>query len=134
MYLEKLSMKDRLAVVTGAGNGIGFSCAEALAESGATVFIADIDEEAARTAANRLSKSGYKADWDQLDVTNSSAVSSCVRKIVDRYGMVDVLVNNAGIGKTFEPAEDMTDEVWHAVLDVNLNGLFWCCRAFGKEY
>ncbi|MGB1915464.1 MAG: SDR family NAD(P)-dependent oxidoreductase [Paracoccaceae bacterium] len=133
MYLEKYSMKNRLAVVTGAGNGIGFACAEALAESGALVFIADIDMEAARAAANKLSNLGYKTDWDQLDVTDSSAVNACAQKIVDRYGKVDVLVNNAGIGKTFEPAEDMKDEVWHATLDVNLNGLFWCCRAFGKE-
>jgi len=133
MYLEKLSMKDRLAVVTGAGTGIGLACAEALAETGAAVLIADVDKEAARSAANRLTKSGYQVDWEQLDVTDSSAVNSSVKKIVDRYKKVDVLVNNAGIGKTFEPAEDMADEVWHATLDVNLNGLFWCCRAFGKE-
>ena len=66
MYLEKYSMKNRLAVVTGAGNGIGFACAEALAESGALVFIADIDMEAARAAANKLSNLGYKTDWDQM--------------------------------------------------------------------
>ena len=133
MYLEKLSMTDRIAVVTGAATGIGFACAEALAEAGATVVIADLDEAGAQSAAINLVDSGYRADAEQLDVTDSIDVNGLVGRIIDRYGKIDVFVNNAGIGKSFEPAEDMTDEVWHATLDVNLNGLFWCCRAFGKE-
>lgn len=133
MYIEKLSMTDRVGVVTGAGTGIGFACAEALAEAGATVVIADIDETSAQRAVSKLVDRGYRASAEQLDVTDSTAVNALAGRTIDRYGKIDMLVNNAGIGKSLEPAEDMTDEVWLATLDVNLNGLFWCCRAFGKE-
>ena len=129
MYLEKYSMKDRLAVVTGAGNGIGFACAEALAESGALVFIADIDMEAARAAANKLSDLGYETGWDQLDVTDSSAVNACVKKIVDQYGKVDVLVNNAAHQMTFETLEDIPDEEWERTFATNIHAMFYLAKA-----
>ncbi len=133
MYLEKLSMTDRIAVVTGAGAGIGLACAEALAEAGAIVVIADVDEASARIAASRLLDAGFRGDAERLDVSDSAGVNAVLREVLARHGKVDVLVNNAGIAKSFEPAEDMSDEVWLKTLDVNLNGLFWCCRAFGKE-
>ena len=127
MYLEKFRLDGRIAVITGAARGIGFATAEALSEAGATVVIADMDGKAAEEAAARL-----KADWIVLDVTNSKAVDACCAEIIKRHGRVDILVNNAGIAKSFIPAEAMDDATWLSVLDVNLNGVFWCCRSFGN--
>ena len=75
MYLEKFSLKDRVAVVTGAGRGIGLEIAGALADAGATVIVAEIVEEAGRAAAQRLTQAGRRADFYQLDVTDSAAVT-----------------------------------------------------------
>ena len=127
MYLEKFRLDGRIAVITGAARGIGFATAEALSEAGATVVIADMDGKAAEEAAARL-----KADWIVLDVTNSKAVDARCAEIIKRHGRVDILVNNAGIAKSFIPAEAMDDATWLSVLDVNLNGVFWCCRSFGN--
>jgi NAD(P)-dependent dehydrogenase (short-subunit alcohol dehydrogenase family) len=127
MYLEKFRLDGRIAVVTGAARGIGLATAEALSEAGATVVIADMDGKAAADAAAKL-----KADWIALDVTNSKAVDACCAELVKRHGRIDILVNNAGIAKSFVPAEVMDDDTWQSVLDVNLNGVFWCCRAFGN--
>jgi len=132
MYLEKFSLTGQVAVVTGAGTGIGFASAEALAEAGALVVIADLDAASGQLAAEHLSERGYASDAEALNVADSAAVNHALKNILTRHGKVDILVNNAGIGKSFEPAEDMSDEVWLKILDVNLNGLFWCCRAFGK--
>ncbi|MGI9616629.1 MAG: SDR family NAD(P)-dependent oxidoreductase [Acidimicrobiales bacterium] len=133
MYLEKYSLDDKVAVVTGAAQGIGFATAHALAEAGATVVIADIDAEAGEAAATRLVELGYKADSETLDVTDSDAVNRVLERILSNHQVVDILVNNAGIAKSFDPAEDAADETWLRTFDVNLNGLFWCCRAFGKQ-
>ena len=132
MYLEKFRLDGKVAVITGAARGIGFATAEALSEAGAHVVISDMDGEAATKAAQALSAQGFKADSIVLDVTDPRAVERVQAEIVKRHGKVDVLVNNAGIAISFKPAETMDDYSWNKVIDVNLNGVFWCCRAFGK--
>src|SRR5262249_21134626 len=76
-------------------------------------------------------KAGFKADVLQLDVTKPAAVTAAADQIVSRHGGVDILVCNAGVAFN-TPAEEMTDEQWLKVIDINLNGVFWCCRAFGR--
>ena len=132
-YLDKFKLDQKVAVVTGAARGIGFSCAQALAEAGASVVLTDMNAGLLDTAVNELRAMGFKADAEVLDVTDSEAVQRAHDAIVQQHGRVDVLVNNAGIAISNHPAETMTNEVWNKVIDVNLNGLFWCCRTFGKR-
>jgi NAD(P)-dependent dehydrogenase (short-subunit alcohol dehydrogenase family) len=132
MYLEKFKLPGKTAIVTGAGQGIGLACAEALAEAGARVVIADRDAEAAGRAGKDLNGKGYRVDVALMDVTDSGRVSQVADELVSRYGHVDILVNNAGVARSETPAEIVTDEHWLNVVDVNLNGTFWCCRAFGR--
>jgi len=133
MYLDKFKLTGRVAVVTGAGRGIGLATAEALAEAGATVVLTDMNPELLSGATKSLAAKGHKVDSEQLDVTDSAAVQNAHDAVVARHGPVHILVNNAGIAISNHPAETMTDEVWTKVIDVNLNGLFWCCRAFGRS-
>jgi NAD(P)-dependent dehydrogenase (short-subunit alcohol dehydrogenase family) len=133
MYLEKFKLGGRVALVTGAGQGIGLACAEALGEAGAKVIIADRDPKAAATASDSLKAKGYQAEIVVMDVTNSARVSEVADQLVAQHGKIDILVNNAGIARSETPAEKVTDEHWLNVIDVNLNGTFWCCRAFGRH-
>jgi NAD(P)-dependent dehydrogenase (short-subunit alcohol dehydrogenase family) len=133
MYLEKFKLGGRTAVVTGGGQGIGLACAEALAEAGARVVIADRDAGIAADGQAALKAKGFDTEIAILDVTDSVAVSATADQLAAKYGNVDILVNNAGIARSETPAETVTDEHWLNVIDVNLNGTFWCCRAFGKH-
>ena len=131
MYLEKFRLDGKIAVVTGAARGIGFATADALSEAGATVIITDRNGDAAANAAAELSAKGRKADNALLDVTDPRAVEKVHAAIIAKHGRVDILVNNAGIAISNRPAETMDDPTWLKVIDVNLNGVFWCCRTFG---
>jgi NAD(P)-dependent dehydrogenase (short-subunit alcohol dehydrogenase family) len=119
--------------VTGGGQGIGLACVEALAEAGARVVIADRDSKVASAAQAAMKAKGYDTETVLMDVTDSARVTQVADDLAARYGKVDILVNNAGIARSETPAETVTDEHWLNVLDVNLNGTFWCCRAFGKH-
>jgi NAD(P)-dependent dehydrogenase (short-subunit alcohol dehydrogenase family) len=132
MYLEKFRLDGKVAVITGAGRGIGFATAEALSEAGALVIITDMDSASADAARDALMARGRKAASARLDVTDPRQVESVCAALLQSHGRIDILVNNAGIAISFIPAEAMDDASWLKVLDVNLNGLFWCCRAFGK--
>jgi NAD(P)-dependent dehydrogenase (short-subunit alcohol dehydrogenase family) len=133
MYLEKFKLGGRIAVVTGAGQGIGLACAEALAEAGAKVIIADRDPNLADAGCASLKAKGHDAEIVIMDVTDSGRVSEVAAQVAAQHGRIDILVNNAGIARSETPAETVTDEHWLNVIDVNLNGTFWCCRAFGKH-
>ena len=133
MYLEKLKLDDRVAVVTGAGQGIGFACAQALGEAGAKVVVADLLKDRVESGVAALKKLGLKASGVALDVTKSKEVDKAAAAIVAEHGRVDILVNNAGVAKSDVRAEDTSDDHWRFHMDVNLDGLFWCCRAFGKQ-
>jgi NAD(P)-dependent dehydrogenase (short-subunit alcohol dehydrogenase family) len=133
MYLEKFKLDGRTAVVTGGGQGIGLACAEALGEAGARIVIADRDPAMAEAASAALKAKGYATEAVTMDVTDSARVSEVAAELTRRHGKVDILVNNAGIARSETPAEKVADEHWLNVVDVNLNGTFWCCRAFGRH-
>jgi NAD(P)-dependent dehydrogenase (short-subunit alcohol dehydrogenase family) len=133
LYLQKYKLDGRVAVVTGGGQGIGFACAQALAEAGAKVVIAEVMPDRVGQARGALAKLGLDVDGVELDVTRSAAVDAAAAQIMREHGAVDILVNNAGVAKSDVRAEDTSDEHWRFHMDVNLDGLFWCCRAFGRQ-
>jgi len=129
MYADRLRLDGRTAFVTGGAQGIGWCCADALAEFGAAVTIADRDGALLERGLESLRARGHRVDGCILDVTDSAAVEAAA----ERTGGADILVNNAGIARSETAAEDVADEHWLNVLDVNLNGTFWCARAFGRR-
>jgi NAD(P)-dependent dehydrogenase (short-subunit alcohol dehydrogenase family) len=133
MYLDRFKLTDRTALVTGGASGIGLAIVEALAEAGAAVTIADPDEAQIEAARRILAEKGHGADGVVMDVTDSGRVTEVADAMARDKGRIDILVNNAGIARSEIAAEDMEDERWLNVLDVNLNGTFWCARAFGRH-
>ena len=99
MYLNKLRLDGRVAVVTGGGRAIGLACVQALAEAGADVVIADADAEVAAVGQAEVVKSGLRAAVISLDVTKPAMVTAAADKLVSEQGRVDILVNNAGIAR-----------------------------------
>ena len=132
MYLDKYKMDGRVAVVTGGARGIGLEICRALAEAGATIVIADLLEDQALRSAEGLVTDGHRASALRLDVTDPDAVTAAADSVVETHGSVDVLVNNAGIARSSNAAE-ASDADWREVIDVDLNGVYWCARAFGKH-
>lgn len=133
MYLEMFNLSGRTALVTGGGRAIGLACVEALAEAGAKVIIADVDAAIAEEGREAMRAKGYDPEVVLLDVTDTAQVNDVADEVIARHGKIDILVNNAGIARSETPAETVTDEHWLNVIDVNLNGTFWCCRAFGRH-
>ncbi len=132
MYLKKLDMTGRTAVVTGGTQGIGLAITHALSEAGARVVALTNDGKQLESAHVEMERFGYAIETMVLDVTDSAAVEDTVRRIETDIAPVATLVNNAGISPAFVGAQDVSDEIYLKVMDVNLNGVFWCCRAFGR--
>jgi NAD(P)-dependent dehydrogenase (short-subunit alcohol dehydrogenase family) len=133
MYLDRFNLKSRVAVVTGGAQGIGLACVEALSEAGAYVYIADRNLKVAGQAQAAMKAKGYAAGVIEMEVTDSKSVDAAAARVMAEKGRADILVANAGIARSETPAEEVSDEHWLNVIDVNLNGVFWCCRAFGKH-
>jgi len=125
-------LRDRVALITGAGRGIGREIARTLARAGAGIAVAELDAETGREAAKEIEGLGRKAAFFQVDVRDSANVDSLAERVLKRFGHIDILVNNAGVAFN-TPAEATSDEEWRQVMEVNLNGLFWCCRTVGKH-
>lgn len=132
MYMQKFDLSGRVAVVTGGGRNIGLACADALAEAGCHVVIAELDADGGAAGVAELERKGYAAESVVLDVTKPADVTACADDLVARHGKVDILVANAGIALS-APGEEMSDEMWLRVIDINLNGVYWCNRAFGRH-
>ena len=122
-----MQLMDRVAVVTGASNGLGRGIAEALAAAGAKTALAARRTEMLEDVASAIRKTGGTALPVTTDVTREDQVASLFRKTYEAYGRVDVLVNNAGV-PTHVPVEDITLKYWQEVLDVNLTAAFLCSR------
>jgi NAD(P)-dependent dehydrogenase (short-subunit alcohol dehydrogenase family) len=123
-----MRLKNRVALVTGGGKGMGKAISLAYAREGADVVVNDILYDRAREVAAEILASGHQALPDGADVSNSQAVNRMVKLAVDKFGKIDILVNCAGILLVRKIVE-MTDSEWAKVLAVNLNGAFYCTRA-----
>jgi galactitol 2-dehydrogenase (L-tagatose-forming) len=131
-YRSLFDMTGSVAVITGGSQGIGYESAAALGACGAKVVLASRDQTVLDAAVKRLAETGANAKGVVLNVTDPTAVTTAADAIVAEHGKIDILVNSAGIGPLNSALETPDDE-WRAVIDVNLNGLFWCCRAFGRH-
>ncbi len=120
-------LKGKVAIVTGAGRGIGEGIAKKLASEGASVVVADIDEPTATQTAQEIIKAGGNALAVKVNVADRASVQGLVKATVDKFKKIDILVNNAGVTRDSMLAK-MTDEQWNMVMDVNLKSLFFCCQ------
>jgi len=118
----------KVALVTGAGSGIGFAIAAALAEEEAKVVVADIEVSAGEETVGKIKDSGGEATFVKVDVGDANEVESLVAETVGAYGRLDCAVNNAGIGGELARVADYTMESWHRVMAANLTGVFLCMK------
>jgi len=123
-------LNDRLALVTGAGRGLGAAIARGLAEAGARVIVADIDVHTADSTASELSAEGYTAWGERLDVTDRRALKLLATRVGKTYGDVSILINNAGVAGSARIGDDDSEETWDRNIAVHLTGAFNTARAF----
>ena len=121
-------LTGRVAFVTGAGRGLGECISQTLAAAGAAVVLADIRRDWVQAAAEKIQEAGGKAKAVVLDVTNDAAIQTTIKAVVNEFGRLDVLINNAGINIT-EPVENLSVDDWNRILAVNLTGPFLMSKA-----
>lgn len=126
--MNKLDLNGNRAVITGGARGMGFAIAQRFLDSGASVSLWDISEETLTRAQQALSKAGT-VDAQVVNVANYESVEAAAQATANALGGIDVLVNGAGIAGVNTPLTDYPLDIWQAVLDVNLNGIFHTCRA-----
>ncbi len=122
-----MRLENKIAIVTGAGKGIGWGIATVFSKEGAKVVVVDWDEIAGARTAEEMRRSGGDAIFVKCDVSNEDQVKAMVRMATDKYGRIDVLVNNAGVG-VYKPVLEATSQDWDYCLSVNLKGVFLCSK------
>lgn len=122
-------LNGKVAIVTGGASGIGKACAHALARSGADVSIWDLDQSALDAALDELKQYGIRVHTAVVDVSDSAAVDAATDAVVSELGRLDIAVANAGIGGDIAASGDYTDQAWHQVIGINLDGVMYTQRA-----
>ncbi len=130
LYKGDVALSGKVAFVTGGSRGIGLAIARALLEEGARVAITATSDATLHAASEALASAGRPDDLFTIraDVRRHEQVDRAVAAAVQRFGGIDILVNNAGVG-IFKPVGDLSIDEWHTILDTNLTGVFYCCRA-----
>jgi 3-oxoacyl-[acyl-carrier protein] reductase len=120
-------LQGRVAIITGAGTGLGRATALLFADEGAKVVVADVDSKSAQETADLIQARGGDALAVQTDVSKRADAENLARTTIERYQRVDILVNNAGI-RGMGSVLDLTEEQWDSILDINLKGMFLCSK------
>jgi len=121
-------LKDKVAIVTGAGAGMGKATAILFAKEGAKVAVTDINEENGQKTVDEILKEGGEAQFWKLDVSKEKNCESVVKGVVDKWGKLDVLVNNAGVTGANKPTHELTEEEWDYVFNVDVKGVFFMTK------
>jgi NAD(P)-dependent dehydrogenase (short-subunit alcohol dehydrogenase family) len=125
----ELSLKGRTAVITGGETGIGAAITRALAEAGAAVVVGGILEEVGTKFAQGLASEGLQVTFQKTDVRKEADVNALVDGAVEKFGSIDIMVNNAGVFDGFADCLETTEALWDQIIDINLKGTFFGCRA-----
>jgi len=125
------NLKNKVALITGARQGMGKSHAIALTKQGAKVIVTDINQDDCQKVVDEIKNFGGEAMALKLDVSNKSEVDSAVAETVQKFGQLDILINNAGIAQ-FKPFLELSEEDWDRTIDINLKGEFLCAQAAAK--
>jgi NAD(P)-dependent dehydrogenase (short-subunit alcohol dehydrogenase family) len=125
-----MRLEGKVAIVTGASRGIGRAIALALAKEGASIIVAD--KEPGHQTIKMIRELGRPRLYVEVDVRDAASVEHLVSRAIEEFGKIDVLVNNAGVF-IFAKVEDMTEEQWDLTFDVNIKGIFLCCKAVARE-
>ena len=126
-------LTGRVALITGAGRGIGREIAVVLATAGADIVVADIDPATAADAASQIAGLGRRSLAVRVDVADEASVDAMTAAAVHEFGRIDILVNNAAIAAVILPILEHDTQAWLRQIDVDLNGVFWCSRSVGRH-
>lgn len=121
-------VEGKTIIVTGGSVGIGRAACLVLAREGANVAVTDLQEDSGRKVVDEITDAGGSAEFWHLDVTSEASIKEVFAKIRERFGGIDVLVNNAGISGVDKPTHEITEEEWDKVMDVNVKGVFLCTK------
>jgi 3-oxoacyl-[acyl-carrier protein] reductase len=124
-------LKQKVALITGSGRGIGYAIADLFASEGADIVLSDVNEAILDEAQTRIKARGVEAIGVKVDITDEGQIEELVKKTVDKFGKIDILVNNAGIAKDGLLMR-MPEADWDSVLSVNLKGAFLCTKAVSR--
>jgi NAD(P)-dependent dehydrogenase (short-subunit alcohol dehydrogenase family) len=127
-----MRVKDKVAIITGGGSGLGKAIATRLAGEGASVVVADLNENAADATVQELTAAGCKAAGYKVDVSSREQLKDLMNAIAEKFGRIDILVNNAGVTR-HRPFLELNDADWDFVLAVDLKGVFYCVQAVAPQ-
>ncbi|WP_435089549.1 SDR family NAD(P)-dependent oxidoreductase [Candidatus Pelagibacter bacterium nBUS_30] len=123
----KFDLTNKVAIITGGAQGFGFAISERFIQSGAKVIMWDIDEDAAKKAKEKINSDNLS--YQILDVTNSENINKNLKKIENQFNKIDIFINNAGIAGMNTTVADYPLDEWNIVINLNLNSVFYCCKA-----
>lgn len=130
--VDMFSLKDQVGIVTGGGQGLGKAFSLAFAEAGADIVVAELNSKTGPETVKEIENIGRRALFVETDVRQRLSVEAMVEKTIERFNHLDFIMNNAGVVK-WCPAESISEKDWREVIDVNLNGLFYCSQAAAHE-
>jgi len=130
--VDRFRLDGKTALVTGAGQGLGKSFALALAQAGADVAVADLNEPKAAATATEIGQLGRRTLAIRADVSRPAEAAAMVERVVSTWGRLDIAVNNVGVAIPIKDAAQVTEDEWDWLMDTNLKGTFFCCQAEAK--